>query len=54
MKCKECPFFRIAYKPNMPWDMGLAICDKHNLEADYTSERKLNRLECIEEEENNA
>lgn len=50
MKCVECEHFKIAYQPMMPFDMGLAVCDKHNLECDFASKRKLNRLVCIEEE----
>lgn len=48
MKCRECPYFEVAYEPMMPWDMGLAVCKKHNLEADFSSRRKLNRLTCVE------
>ena len=48
MKCKECPHFKIAYQPMMPWDTGLAVCKKHNLECDFSSQRKLNSLVCVE------
>lgn len=50
-KCKECEFFKIAYQPMMPFDTGLAVCKKHNLECDFSSQRKLNRLVCVEEQE---
>lgn len=51
MKCKDCPYFRIAYQPMMPWDMGLVVCEKHNLECDFSSQRKLNNLTCVEDAE---
>ena len=50
-KCKECEDFKIAYQPMMPFDTGLAVCKKHNLECDFSSQRKLNRLVCVEEQE---
>lgn len=52
MKCKDCEHFEIGYPPMMPYDSGLAVCKKHNLVCDYTSNRKLNRLTCVEEAEN--
>ena len=55
MKCKECPFFKILYetlgKGKYLFDFGKAKCNKHNLFVDFTSHRKLNKLECIESEE---
>ena len=51
MKCRECPYFKISYEPMMPFDMGLAVCKKHNLEADFADGRKLNRLTCVDDEE---
>lgn len=51
MKCKECPHFKIAYQPMMPWDTGLAVCEKYNLECDFSSQRKLNSLVCVEKAE---
>lgn len=47
MKCKDCSYFKIAYEPMMPFDMGLAICTKYNLEVDFPSKRKINRLVCV-------
>ena len=49
MKCKDCKYFKIAYKPMMPFDMGLAVCEKYDLETDFADNRKINRLECIED-----
>ncbi len=49
MRCLNCEHFKIAYQPMMPWDMGLAECKKHDLECDFSSKRKLNRLVCVEE-----
>ena len=51
MKCKDCEHFEIGYPPMMPYDSGLAVCKKHNLVCDYTSNRKLNSLTCVEEAE---
>lgn len=47
-KCKDCEHFKIAYQPMMPWDSGLAVCEKLNLECDFTSMRKINALVCAE------
>lgn len=49
MKCKKCKHFKVVYQPMMPYDSGLAKCEKHDLVCDFTSERKLNRLTCVEE-----
>ena len=51
MNCKDCQHFKIAYEPMMPFDMGLAVCVKHNLEVDFANRRKINKLMCIEKEE---
>ena len=51
VRCVDCPHFKIAYAPMMPYDMGLARCTKYDLVCDFTSKRKLNRLECVKEEE---
>lgn len=52
MKCKDCPHFRILYDPigkGMEiWDLGRAKCEKNDLYVDFSSKRKLNRLECVE------
>ena len=48
MKCKDCPYFKIAYEPMMPFDMGLAVCTKYDLEVDFADRRKINRLVCVE------
>lgn len=53
MKCVDCPEFRIAYNPikfgRNVYDSGLAICGKHNLEVEFTSRKRLNTLDCVEE-----
>ena len=46
MNCKDCEHFKIVYQPMMPWDTGLAVCEKYNLKCDFSSQRKLNRLTC--------
>ena len=53
-KCVDCKHFKIAYQPMMPYDTGLATCDKYNLECDFSSRRKLNRLTCVEQEAHDA
>ena len=50
MLCKECPFFEIQAEPEMPWQMGLAVCKKYNLYTDFIDHRKINRLKCVEVE----
>ena len=54
MRCTECPHFRIAYNPircnGELLDTGLAKCEKNDLVVDFLSERKLNRLTCVDEE----
>lgn len=55
MKCTECPHFRIAQRPIHSngdiVDTGLARCEKYDLVVDFFSERKLNRLTCVDEKE---
>ena len=48
MKCKDCRFFQIVQPPMMPFDSGVAKCDKHNLVVNFASNRKINLLECVE------
>ena len=56
MKCVDCVHFHIRQEPlrdsggGIPWDFGMAECDKHNLVVDFASHRKLNKLECVENE----
>ncbi len=55
MKCVDCEHFKIKYEPyksgGVCWDFGMAECDKHNLVVDFASHRKLNKLECVESNE---
>lgn len=51
-KCKDCPHFHLGYKPMMPYETGVARCDKHNLIVEYADMHKINRLTCWEEKEN--
>ena len=55
MRCKDCEHFKIEYEPyrsgGMLLDFGLARCMKHNLVVDFASHRKLNKLECVESNE---
>lgn len=48
MKCLDCPYFAIRYKPKKYIDFGLAVCEKYNLRCDYVSNQQLKRLECKE------
>lgn len=55
MKCKDCYHFHIRQEPirdsgSIPWDLGMAECDLYNLVIDFASHRKLNKLECVENE----
>ena len=51
-KCKNCKHFRIRQEP-LPdhYDAGLAECRKYGLVVDFFNHGKLNRLECIDEGE---
>lgn len=55
MKCVECEHFQIKYEPikdsSAIWDPGRAVCKKYNLTVDFTSHRRLNRLDCVEDDE---
>ena len=58
MKCVECSYFKRLYKPigtvtTGIWDFGKCKCEKHDLYVEYASERKLNRMKCVEEEKPN-
>ena len=54
MKCIDCPYFKIAYGPIKAdggyWDLGRAVCIKHDLVADFTDQRNLKRLECVKKD----
>jgi len=56
MRCVECEHFHNRYRPlrtdGVIWDSGFAECDKYDMCIDYLSTRQLNRLECVEENEN--
>jgi len=51
-KCVGCPYFEIRMEPLKGVDFGLAICKKYDLACDWITKRQLERLECIEEDEN--
>lgn len=54
MKCVDCPYFKIAYEPikadKSYWDLGRAVCEKHDCVTDFVNHGKLKRLKCVEEE----
>lgn len=53
MNCISCPHFQIDYEPIKAdkgfWDLGRAVCKKHDLVTDFANHGKLKRLECVEE-----
>ena len=49
-KCINCEHFKICQQPIKDYDTGLAKCKKHDLYVEFYSERKLNRLECVEQD----
>ena len=51
MKCKDCPYFKLVMKPIKHVYSGLARCLKHDLVVDLVSMRQINRLKCVEEEQ---
>lgn len=54
MKCVDCPHFKIVQEPlrsgSEIWDYGMARCKKHDLVVDFANHTKINRLECVEEQ----
>ena len=50
MTCDKCEHFKILYEPLRTkgelWDLGRAICEKHNLVTDFSNHGKFKRLEC--------
>lgn len=57
MNCKDCDYFHINYEPmkvgKSIYDLGRASCKKYNLVTDFSNNRKINRLKCVDEGENN-
>lgn len=55
MNCIDCPHFHIDYEPIKAdkgyWDLGRAVCKKHDLVTDFANRGKLKRLKCVEETE---
>lgn len=54
MKCWDCDFFFIKWEPigtikTGVWDLGRAICTKHNLMVEFLNHNRLKQLQCIEE-----
>jgi len=53
MTCDKCKHFKILCEPlrsgRVLWDMGRAICEKHNLIADFADHKKFKRLETCED-----
>lgn len=53
MTCDKCKFFKVLYEPLRTtgelWDMGRAICNKHNLITDFANYGKFKRLDTCED-----
>lgn len=58
MTCDKCKYFKIVQEPlrttGTLWDMGRAVCNKHNLITDFADHRKFERLDTCEDYENKA
>lgn len=50
IKCKDCKYFKILYKPIRGFDWGKACCTRYDLFTDFANQSKLNRLECWKKE----
>lgn len=52
--CKDCEYFHIRQEPlKRHFDAGVAECKKHNLVIDFFNYEKLNKLKCVEVEDDN-
>ena len=55
MTCDECKYFKIVQEPlrttGTLWDMGRAVCNKHNLITDFADHPKFERLDTCEDYE---
>ena len=53
MTCDKCEHFKILYEPirtpEILWDMGRAICNKHDLIVDFANHGKFKRLDTCED-----
>lgn len=53
MTCDECSYFQIIYEPlrsgGVFWDMGCAICKKHDMICDFASHRKFRKLDTCDD-----
>lgn len=49
MTCDECQYFKVLYEPlrdtSALWDMGRAVCKKHDLVCDFANHGKFKRLD---------
>lgn len=50
MSCDKCKHFKVLYEPirteGVLWDMGRAICEKHDLICDFSTHGKFKKLKC--------
>ena len=50
MTCENCEHFKILYEPlrtkGTLWDLGRAVCQKHNLVTDFFNHGKFKKLKC--------
>ena len=53
MTCDECGYFKILYEPihtkGVVWDLGRAMCEKHNYITDYANHSKFKKLDTCED-----
>jgi len=53
MTCDKCKYFKVLYEPlrteGALWDMGRAICNKHDLIIDFANHGKFKRLDTCED-----
>ena len=57
MNCKGCEHFEIRMEPIKAhdggyWDLGLAVCKKHDAYIRFGTMRQINKLTCLEEDHN--
>ena len=57
-KCKDCKYFDIIDEPVMSggllWEVGVAVCSKHNRAIDFMDDTNIDSLECLEKRGNNG
>ncbi len=53
MTCDKCKYFKVLYEPlrtdGVLWDMGRAICSKHDYVTDFANHGKFKRLDTCDD-----